>query len=67
MTAIQNYSRLIDGIFGSGTTTFDNKKNTDANTVSNWGKFVCHNICKLTLIGNYTQALSTGLPSAAIH
>jgi len=26
MTAIQNYSRLIDGIFGAGTTTFDTSK-----------------------------------------
>lgn len=26
MTAIQNYSRLIDGIFGTGTTTFDRSK-----------------------------------------
>jgi|GEM_PF-5391173 len=26
MTAIQNYSRLIDGIFGTGTTTFDTSK-----------------------------------------
>lgn len=28
MTAIQNYSRLIDGIFGVGTTTFDTTKDT---------------------------------------